>query len=110
MLNIPEDVMIENVEGKLTIRNLELDFKEGDIRAKFCYTTRQATRNLVIRGLINNGTGFYRVFITRSEMATEWDRRQLCTIVCAKPEVGISPRSLCGGPWRNVYNSVRHIS
>jgi len=43
-------------------------------------------------------------------MAIEWDTWQLCTIVCAKPEFGISPHSLCGGPWVNVYNSVRRIS
>jgi len=43
-------------------------------------------------------------------MAKEWDTRQLCTSVCAKPEVGISPHSLCGGPWVNVYNSVHHTS
>ena len=43
-------------------------------------------------------------------MATEWDTWQLCTSVCAKPEIGISPHSLCGGPWVNVYNSVRRIS
>ena len=35
---------------------------------------------------------------------------QLCTSICAKPEVGISPHSLCGGPWVNVYNSLRRIS
>ena len=40
-------------------------------------------------------------------MATDWDTWQLCTSVCAKPEVGISPHSLYGGPWVNVYNSVR---
>ena len=43
-------------------------------------------------------------------MATEWDMWQLCTSVCAKPEGGISPHLLCGGPWANVYNSVRRIS
>ena len=43
-------------------------------------------------------------------MATEWDMWKLCTSVCAKPEVGISPHSVCGGPWVNVYNSVRRIS
>ena len=43
-------------------------------------------------------------------MATDWDTWQLCTSVYAKPEVGISPRSLCGGPWVNVYNIVRRIS
>ena len=43
-------------------------------------------------------------------MTTEWDMWQLCTSVCAKPEVGIFPHSLCGGPWVNVYNSVRRIS
>ena len=48
--------------------------------------------------------------IIHSKMATEWDTWQLCTSVCAKLEVGISPHSLCGGPWVNVYNSVRRIS
>ena len=43
-------------------------------------------------------------------MAREWDTWKLCTGVYAKPEVGISPHSLCGGPWVNVYNSVRRIS
>ena len=43
-------------------------------------------------------------------MATEWDTWQLCTSICAKPEVGISPHSLGGGPWVNVYNSVRRFS
>ena len=36
--------------------------------------------------------------------------RGTCTSVCAKPEIGISPHLLCGGPWVNVYNSVRRIS
>ena len=43
-------------------------------------------------------------------MATEWDTWQLCISVCAKPEISISPHSLCRGPWVNVYNSVRRIS
>ena len=65
-----------------------------------------------IRGLIiNSGTDFFfREIIIRSEMATKWDMWQLCTSVFAKPEVGISPHSLCGGLWVNVYNSVRRIS
>ena len=33
---------------------------------------------------------FFREIIIRSEMETEWDTWQLCTSVCAKPEVGIS--------------------
>ena len=59
----------------------------------------------LIPGLI-----FFREIIVRSELATEWDTWQLCTSVCLKPEVGISPHLLCGGPWVNVYNSVRRIS
>ena len=59
----------------------------------------------LIPGLI-----FFREIIIRSEMATEWDTWQLCTSVCANPEVGISPHSLCGGPWVNFYNSVPRIS
>ena len=53
---------------------------------------------------------FFREIIIRNEMATEWDTWKLCTSVCAKPEVGISLHSLCGGLWVNVYNSVRRIS
>jgi hypothetical protein len=48
LLNILEDITLENVEETLTIQNPELDLKEGDIRAKFCYTTKRKTRNLVI--------------------------------------------------------------
>jgi hypothetical protein len=48
LLNIPEDITPENAEETLTIQNPELDLKEGDIRAKFCYTTKRKTRNLVI--------------------------------------------------------------
>ena len=43
-------------------------------------------------------------------MATEWDTWQLCTSVCAKPGVGVSPHSLCGSPGVNVCNNVRRIS
>jgi hypothetical protein len=43
-------------------------------------------------------------------MATEWETWKLCTSVCAEPQVGISRHSLCGGPWVNLYNSVRRIS
>jgi len=59
----------------------------------------------LIPGLI-----FFRETIICSEMATEWDMWQLCTSVCAKPEVGISLHSLCGSPWVNIYNSVHRIS
>ena len=53
---------------------------------------------------------FLGEIIIRREIATQWDTWQLCTSVCAKSEVGISPDSLCGGPWVNLYNSVRRIS
>ena len=43
-------------------------------------------------------------------MTTEWDTWQRCTSVCAKPEVGISPHSLCEAHWVNIYNSERRIS
>ena len=66
---------------------------------------------LYVDWTFNSGTDFFfREIIKRSEIATEWDTWQLCTSVCAKPEVSISPHSLCGGPWVNVYNSVRRIS
>jgi len=48
LLNIPEDITPENVEETLKRQNPELDLKEGDIGAKFCYTTKRKTRNLVI--------------------------------------------------------------
>jgi hypothetical protein len=54
LLNIPDNITLENVEETLTIQNPELDLKEGDIRAKFCYTTKRETRNLVIE--VDSGT------------------------------------------------------
>jgi hypothetical protein len=54
LLGIPEDITIENIEETLAKQNPELDIKEGDIRAKFCYTTKPETRNLVIE--VDSGT------------------------------------------------------
>jgi hypothetical protein len=54
LLNIPDDITLENVEDTLTVQNPERDLKEGDIRAKFCYTTKRETRNLVIE--LGSGT------------------------------------------------------
>jgi hypothetical protein len=48
MLNIPQDITLKNVAENITIQNPELYFKEGDVQAKFCYTTKRKTRNLVI--------------------------------------------------------------
>ena len=48
LLSIPEDIKLENVEETLAKQTPELEIKEGDIRAKFCYTTKRETRNLVI--------------------------------------------------------------
>ena len=48
LLNIPEDITPENAEETLSILNPELDLKEGNIRANFCYTPKRKTRNLVI--------------------------------------------------------------
>ena len=68
-----------------------------------CHVTAHTWADHLNPGLIF----FFLEIIIRNEMATEWDTWQLYTSVCAKPEVGISPHSLCGGPWVNVYNSVR---
>jgi hypothetical protein len=48
LINIPDDITLENAEETFTSQNSELDLKEEDIRAKFCYTTKQKTRNLLI--------------------------------------------------------------
>jgi hypothetical protein len=47
LFNIPEDITPENAEETLTIQIPELDLKEGDIKAKFCYTTKRKTRKPV---------------------------------------------------------------
>jgi hypothetical protein len=52
----------------------------------------------LIPGLI-----FFRETIIRSKVATEWDTWKLCASVCAKPEVGISPHSLCGSLSVYIY-------
>ena len=49
------------------------------------------TANKYVGWSFNSGTDFFPGIIIRSEMATAWDTWQLCTSVCAKPEVGISP-------------------
>ena len=48
LLNNPDDITIKNAEETLTIQNPELDLKNGDIRAKFCYTIKRKARNLVV--------------------------------------------------------------
>jgi hypothetical protein len=48
LLSISEDVTIENIEETSAKQNPELNIKEGDIRAKFCYTPKRETRNLEI--------------------------------------------------------------
>lgn len=54
LLGIPEDITTENIETTLAKQNPELDIKEGDIRAKFSYTTKRETKNLVIE--VDSGT------------------------------------------------------
>lgn len=54
LISIPEGITLENVEETLAKQNPELDIKEGDIRAKFCYTTKRETRNLVVE--VDSGT------------------------------------------------------
>ena len=48
MVSIPEDITLDNVDKILLVQNPVLDLKEGEIRTKFCYTTKRETRNLVI--------------------------------------------------------------
>jgi hypothetical protein len=48
LLNIPDDITTENAEETIIVQNSELSFKKGDIRPKFCYTTKRKTRNLII--------------------------------------------------------------
>ena len=54
LLGIPEDITTDNIETTLAKQNPELDIKEGDIRAKFSYTTKRETKNLVIE--VDSGT------------------------------------------------------
>jgi len=54
VFNIPQDITLENVAETLTIQNPVLVLKEGDVRAKFCYTTNRKARNLVIE--VDSGT------------------------------------------------------
>jgi hypothetical protein len=46
--NIPEDITTENAETTIIAQNPEIDLKEGDIRAKICYTTKRKTSILII--------------------------------------------------------------
>jgi len=48
ILNIPNEINMENVEETLIKRNTEINIQEGSIVPKFIYTTKRATRNLVV--------------------------------------------------------------
>jgi predicted nucleic acid-binding Zn-ribbon protein len=43
LLGTPEEINTENVVSTLARQNPELGIKEGDIRAKFCYTSKRGT-------------------------------------------------------------------
>jgi len=43
-------------------------------------------------------------------MKTEWDKWQLCTSVCAKPEVGISPHLLWRPLGEHLQKRVSHFT
>jgi len=67
LLSVLEDIKLENVEETLAKQNPELYIKEGDIRAKFCYTTKRETRNLVIE--VYSGT---RKKLIQARMKLVW--------------------------------------
>ena len=48
VINIPEEITTENLEDTLIAQNTDVSLTQGDIVTKFCYETRQNTRNLVI--------------------------------------------------------------
>ena len=48
IINIPEEISVGNVEDILLAQNTDVNLKQGDIKAKFCYETRKHTRNLVM--------------------------------------------------------------
>jgi len=70
---------------------------EGTLHS-YIHTHTHTWADHLIPGLI-----FFRETIIHRKVATEWDTWQLCAIVCAKPEVGISLDSLCGSLSVNVY-------
>ena len=46
--NTPEDITTKNIEETLIKQNPDLYLQPGDIIAKFCFTTKKQTRNLVV--------------------------------------------------------------
>jgi len=48
IINIPQEISIGNLEDTLRAQNTDVNLKQGDINAKFCYETRKHTRNLVM--------------------------------------------------------------
>ena len=48
IFNIPEEISTGNVEDTLIAQNLNINLKQGDIKAKFSYETRKHCRNLVM--------------------------------------------------------------
>jgi hypothetical protein len=48
LIGTPEEINTENIEATIVRQNPDLDIKEGDIKAKFSYTTKRGTKNLVL--------------------------------------------------------------
>jgi len=48
IINIPEEISIGNIEDTLLAQNTDVILKQGDIKAKFSYETRNHNRNLVM--------------------------------------------------------------
>jgi len=48
ILNILEEITVDNVEEKLSHQNPEKYTQAGDIKAKFCYVTKNEMSNMVI--------------------------------------------------------------
>jgi hypothetical protein len=48
ILNTLEEISVDNVEDTLLAQNSDINLKQGEINAKFCYQTKKHGRNLVI--------------------------------------------------------------
>ena len=79
LLSIPENIILGNVEHTLAKQNPELDIEEGGIRAKFCYTTKRETRNLVIE--VDSGT---RKKLIQSRIKLGWEICRVDDYIVAK--------------------------
>ena len=72
IINIPEKITTDNIEGTIMLQNPEIGIGKGEIIPKFIYETKRHTSNIVVNSktrkkLINNKVNIGRSYCTTED-------------------------------------------